>query len=304
MSLKLIVNTGSYTIKDMNIVITGSSGFVGSHLLDKMLPTNKIIGISLGKDKKRHGFSFIQKDITKISTDDLPAKIDAIVHLAAITDVQYCKEHPQECFMTNVLGTQKILEIARKKDAKMVYASTSHVYGSPRTNPISEDSQTKPLSIYASTKLNGEVSCEGYSMSYGMDVSIVRLFSIYGPNSPSHLVISRIISQLDQAVIKIGNLHTVRDFVYIKDVVQAIETVMKKSNGFDVYNIGSGKGTSILEICNLLKEMSKKNPKIQPVKSLIRKNDVKEITANISKIRKIGWKPTISLEEGLRIALN
>lgn len=291
-------------IKNMNILVTGSSGFVGSHLLDGLLSKNKIIGISLGKNKKKSGCSFIQKDITKISVNDLPEKIDAIIHLAAITDVQYCKDHPQECFATNVLGTQNMLEIARQKDAKVVYASTSHVYGLPRKIPISEDHPTKPLSIYASTKLNGEVCCEGYSISYGMNVSIVRLFSIYGPNSPSHLVTSRIISQLDQDLIKIGNINSIRDFVYITDAVNAIETVLKKSDSFNIYNIGSGKGTSILDICNMLKNISKKNPKIQSVKFLIRKNDAKEITANISKIKKIGWKPTISLEEGLSNTFN
>ncbi len=284
----------------MNILVTGATGFVGSHLLDTLLPHNQIIGVSLGKDKKRDGYSVLQKDITKISSHDIRQKIDAIIHLAAITDIQYCKENPQKCFVTNVLGTQRMLEIARTYDAKLIYASTSHVYGAPIKMPINERHQTKPLSIYASTKLNGEILCEAYAKTYNMDISIVRLFSIYGPRSPPHLVISGIISQFHNNFIKIGNTHTVRDFVYITDVARAIDIVLKKSKGLGVFNIGTGRGNSILEIVNLLKKIADKNPKIKSVNSLIRQNDIKSVISDITKIRKLGWQPKISVEEGLR----
>lgn len=283
----------------MTILITGHNGFIGSHLVEKL--GNKYDFIGLSNTSTKSTIQQIRKDVRNITLYDLPGNIDCIIHLAAITDVMYCNNNPAECIDVNVKGTQNMLEIAKKTNSKFLYLSTSHVYGSPKKLPIKETFLIKPNSIYSTTKYKGENLCKKYSNAFGLDVSVLRLFSVYGPRSPKHLVTSKIISQiLKKSVLSIGNLSSKRDFVYIKDVVDAIDIVLKKSNGFSVFNIGTGKSHSILEICTILQKISNKKMPIKPIKSLMRKSDVKNMIADNSKIRKLGWKPKTSLKKGLK----
>lgn len=281
------------------IIITGYNGFVGSHLVDILRDKYKIIGIS-NTDNFEKNIIKIKKDIRKISINEMPKDIFCIVHLAALTDITYCHNNPSLCFDINVKGTQNMLEIARKRNAKFIFLSTSHVYGIPYKLPLRENYPSNPNSIYASTKLEGEIISQSYSKSYGMNVSILRLFSVYGPKSPQHLVTSKIISQLlTKNVIELGNTSPKRDFVYVEDAVKAIELIIKKSRMSGIYNIGTGKNYSILEICNILKKIAGKNTPIKSVKLQSRKSDIVNVISDSSKIRKIGWKPEFGIEEGL-----
>lgn len=291
-------------ISDRKILVTGSQGFIGSHLLTELITKNKIIGVNVTLDKRIKNYIPLKKDIIKLTTGNVLGKLYGIVHLAAITDIDFCNKNPHKCFVTNVFGTQKVLEIARKKDCKLVYVSTSHVYGKPIKLPITEEHPKNPESIYAASKLAGEICCEGYANSYGLDISVVRLFSVYGPNSPSHLVTSRIFSQLNHKVIRLGNLHAKRDFIYVTDAVNGVKTVLEKSKRFNVYNIGMEKSYSILAVCNLIKKISAKTTPIQSVRSYLRKNGINEVRSSSSKIRKLGWKPKLDLKKGLELTLN
>ena len=285
------------------ILITGYDGFVGSNLVSILDPKKyQITGLSrtLHKDVN---IVQIKKDILRINDSDA-AKDSIIIHLAAITDIKYCEQHPVECFKVNALGTQNLLEMARKKDCGFIYVSTSHVYGKPTKLPINEDHSRNATSIYAASKIAGELCCESYSKSYGMDISILRLFSVYGPRSPAHLVTSKIISQMiSNKSIMLGNLYPKRDFVYIIDAVKAIEISLKKLDGFNVYNIGTGKSHSILEICNILKRLTRSTAPIVSTKTYSRKDEIDNIVSNPSKIKKLGWKPSISLQKGLQMTL-
>lgn len=287
-------------MKNEKIIITGSQGFIGAALTQNLSAKNSIIGINNKIDFIKKNYKPIKKNIETLSIHDIPKKIDGIIHLAAITDVNFCNKFPQKCFKTNVSGTVNILDLARKKDCKVVFVSTSHVYGKPRKNPIKEDHTRKPLSVYALSKLEGEICCEGFSNTYDMDISIVRLFSVYGKNSPAHLVTSKIISQLNKKSIKLGNTSTKRDFVYLNDVINAIQLVYSKSRGFNAFNVGTGKSHSIKEVCNIIKKLANKNTPVESSPSLKRNIDVPEIVANISKIKKLGWIPSITLENGLK----
>ena len=285
------------------ILITGHEGFVGSNLVSILDPKKyQITGLSriLQKDAN---IVQIKKDILRINDSDA-AKNSIIIHLAAITDIKYCEQHPVECFKVNALGTQNLLELARKKDCSFIYISTSHVYGKPKKLPINEDHPQNATSIYATSKIAGELCCESYSKSYGMDISILRLFSVYGPRSPGHLVTSKIISQmLSGKSIKLGNLYPKRDFVYITDAVKAIEISLKKLDGFNIYNVGIGKSHSILEICNILKKLTRNTAPVISTKTYSRKDEINNMVSNPSKIKKLGWKPSISLQKGLEMTL-
>ena len=233
------------------------------------------------------------------------AKNSCIIHLAAITDVAYCEKHPEECYNVNVMATQKILEIARKKNCSLIYPSTSHVYAIPHKLPIKATHPTNATSVYSESKISAEKLCQAYSKSYGLNISVLRLFSTYGPKNSEYKVESRIIRQLlSNSMIKIGNLSPKRDFIYIDDVTKAFQIVIKNLKNFNTYNVGSEKSYSIQEICNILKKLSGKETPIVADKGKLRKNDIKNVVSDCSKIKKLGWKPKISINEGLELTLN
>jgi len=287
------------------ILITGSSGFLGTHLVNSMKDSQKIIGLNNNDQKKSKNFRHYKIDIrTKNIT--IRSKISSIIHLAAISDVKYCNENPSLCFDINVLGTKKMLEICRKKDVGFIFASTSHVYGKPKINPISENERTKPNSIYATTKIIGENMCESYAKTYGLDISVLRFFSLYGPNAPKHNVIYNIINQYkSNSKIKIGNLKPKRDFLYIDDAINAIKLVNKNQKGFQILNVGSGNSFSIKKICEKIEKIRKTKMEIKVDQNKIRKNDILEIRCNNNKIKKMyGWNPRVSLDQGLEKTCN
>ena len=286
----------------MVLLVTGSSGFVGSHLTNSLISKKySVLGLAHQKTKKST-LKTIIKDISKVQSSTFTQDLSCIIHAAAITDLKKCHDSPVESIKTNVFGTLNMLEIARKKDSKFVYVSTSHVYGVPEKIPIKEKHVTNPTSIYASSKLEGEHFCEMYSKLYGMDVSVIRLFSVYGPQSPSYNVISKIILQLlTSNVIRLGDITPKRDFIFISDVVDAIELIMKKTKDFSIFNVGSGKSLSIQDVCNMLKKISKNDAKVLSTKSNFRKNDAQNIVADISKIKKLEWKPKILIKDGLKL---
>ncbi len=282
-----------------NIIVTGHDGFLGSHLVPELQKKFNVIGVS--KTSHNQKITQLKKDICKISYLDFPEKINYIIHLAAITDPIYCQKNPKECFNVNVNGTQNILELARRKDSKIIFFSTSHVYGIPKKLPVKEGDPKHPNSIYSDSKLDAEIICESYSRTYGLDVSIARLFSVYGPNSSSHLVVNSIINQLlKNKVIQLGNVNSRRDFIYVTDVIQAIKIILKTIHGFNDYNVGTGKSYSILEICEILKKISKKNIPVKSIKSKIRKNDLSKIVCDPTKIQNLGWNPKIGISVGLQ----
>ena len=286
------------------IVITGHNGFLGSNLLSKLISNKcKILGISK-TIKKNNSIKQIKRNILDIRDSDIP-KNSCIIHLAAITDVAYCEKYPKKCHDVNVIGTQKILEIARKKNCSVIYPSTSHVYGIPKKLPIKETHPTNATSVYSESKIKAEQLCKKFSKSYDLDISILRLFSTYGPKNSEYKVESIIIKQLLTGnLIKIGNLSPKRDFIYIDDVINAFQIVSENLKGFNIYNVGSEKSYSIKEICNILKKLNGKKIRIITDKTKLRKNDVKNVVSNCSRIKKLGWKSNVSINEGLELTLN
>jgi nucleoside-diphosphate-sugar epimerase len=187
----------------------------------------------------------------------------------------------------------------------LIYPSTSHVYAIPRKLPIKETHPTNATSVYSASKILGEKLCETYSKSYGLNISALRLFSTYGPKNSEYKVESRIITQLlSNRTIKIGNLSPKRDFIYIDDVIRAFQIVIKNLKGFNIYNVGSERSYSIQEICNILKKLAGKKISVVTDKTKLRKNDIKNVVSDCSKIKKLGWKPKISINEGLELTLN
>jgi nucleoside-diphosphate-sugar epimerase len=286
------------------ILLTGSDGFIGKSLVPVLLNQNFDI-FSINKNKQKstsHHFS-LTSDITKINNSDLKHSFSKIIHMAALSDIQKCNAFPSMCFDVNVNGTQKILEIARKNDVPIIFFSSSHVYGDPKSLPVSETHQVSPSSIYSSSKIMAETLCQTYSNVYGLDISVVRLFSVFGPNAPSSNLISRIINQISShGSVKLGNIKPKRDFIFIDDVIDALISIIKfQKNGFNIYNVGTGKSNSVEKICKLIFKNYKKKYSVLSEKSQIRKSDVLEIKADISKMNlDFNWNPQVSLLDGLK----
>ncbi len=287
------------------ILVTGSSGFIGSYLIPQLLNQNyKVIGISKRKQKSFKNFISSSIDISNITNLKLQNNFSKIIHMAALSDVDYCNLNPSKCYEINVNGTQKILEIARKKDAEFIFLSSSHVYGNSKKIPLFENESNSPLSHYASSKKMSEILCETYAITYGLDVRIARIFSVYGPNSPKSNLVFNIINQaIHDSQITLGNTTSKRDFIFIDDVITGLLNIINsKKRGYDAYNVGTGVSTSITDLINLVLDFSKKKMKIISKKDKIRKNDVLNVCANISKINShFNWKPQVPLKKGLEI---
>lgn len=288
-----------------SVLVTGSAGFVGSHLVSKLVTQNySVLGISITKQKRTKNFTPIKADIRKIKTSDTPRRLDTIIHLAALSDLEYCKKNPVKCFQTNVNGSQRMLEVARKNDSKFIFVSSSHVFGKPKRLPIDENHPKESFSVYSASKIAAEELCKTYSQNYGMDVTVVRPFSIYGPLCPKHNVIFQIIHQLlKDNLIYLGNLKPKRDFLFISDFILALFAIIsKQKKGYHEFNVGTGKSTSIFSVCNKLSHFTKKEIRIETRKNKIRKKDILDIRCDYSKIKKwYSWKPKIKLNDGLKV---
>ena len=288
------------------ILITGATGFIGTHLIPQLIKNHKIVGIS--KNKIKSSKNFISSSIN-ITNENLKIKnkYTDIIHMAAHSDVTYCNLNPTKCYELNVKSTQKMLEIARKNDSNFIFLSSSHVYGNPIKQPIIEDSLCNPSTHYASSKRMSEILCETYAKTYGLNIQVARLFSVYGPKSPKSNLIFNIINQIiNNSKIILGNTYPKRDFIFISDVIVGLTKILNsKKKGFQVYNLGSGKSMSVENIVKNCLTVSNKKLKIISSKEKRRKNEIINIQANISKMKKeFDWKTEISLKKGLEITYN
>jgi nucleoside-diphosphate-sugar epimerase len=288
------------------ILITGATGFIGTHLIPQLIKNHKVVGISKNKIKSSKNFISSNVDITNKNLK-IKNKYTDIIHMAAHSDVTYCNLNPTKCYELNVKSTQKMLEIARKNDSNFIFLSSSHVYGNPIKQPIVEDSVCNPSTHYASSKKMSEILCETYAKTYGLDIQVARLFSVYGPKSPKSNLIFNIINQIiNNSKIILGNTYPKRDFIFISDVIMGLTKILNsKKKGFQVYNLGSGKSVSVENIVKNCLTISNKKLKTISSKEKRRKNEIINIQANISKMEKeFNWKAEISLKKGLEITYN
>lgn len=287
-----------------NVLVTGATGFVGKNLVNKLLENKyNVIAVARTNFTKTQGVTSLKIDISR-GKIPIRQNVNSIIHLASMTNIDECAMNPKLCIKTNVMGTLEVLELARKKKAKMIYISSSHVYGNPIYLPINEEHQINPVSMYGTSKAIGEDLCLRYADSYGIELAILRIFTVFGPYSQPYQIIGSIISQASKSnKIFLGNIDTKRDFVYVDDVVRAIikatKTSFKKPS---ICNVGTGKSTKIKRMIQYLEKLLGK--KIVVKSGSKRATDIQELRADISKIRiELGWSPYTSLDEGLKRTL-
>lgn len=289
-------------MNNKNILITGGLGFIGSHIANEVLENNEVVildNLSTGNinnlnNPKHDNLKIVEEDLRKTNLDDLTSNIDYIFHLAAMASVPLSIDKPVECNDINLNATVKLLKSAADNDVKkIVFSSSSAVYGQNRNMPLKESEPSQPMSPYAASKAGCELYLQSFYDSYGLNYTALRYFNVFGPgqdkNSQYAAVIPNFISALlegKQAEIY-GDGEQTRDFVYVKDIVRAnINAAKSDFNG--TLNIASGEKLSINQLYEIVKKTlgSDLEPKYLPE----RPGDIKHSLADISNMSKINLK--------------
>ncbi|MGB9959976.1 MAG: GDP-mannose 4,6-dehydratase [Candidatus Bathyarchaeales archaeon] len=304
------------TIEKKSILVTGGAGFIGHHLCRKLLEKDVNLTIydnlSTGRIENVKDLpkpvKFVKGDVGNLETlENSVRQVDVIFHLAAQVSVPYSMENPVEDFKSNAYGTLNILELARKKDARVVYTSSAAVYGKPAKLPTPEDSPLKPISFYGLSKLVGEKYCNTYIEKYGLDASIMRIANAYGPRC--HGVIADYITKIRKNPNKleiIGSGMQSRDFVHVSDVVEALILLATSKEALgQTFNVGFGKTMTVVDLAKILLKMLKLEETVVTTTSKSWEGDLDIIWLDISKAReKLKWTPKTSIEEGLKNLIN
>ena len=299
------------------ILVTGGTGFVGSHVVDRLLnagcEVRVIDNLSTGKYANIHDcmksgkVSFVKGDIRESEVvRKCVHDVDAVVHLAAVTSVPFSIKHPSLTYETNVTGTLNLLNSSLKgKVKKFIFVSSSAVYGEPKYFPVDENHTTCPISPYAASKLAAERYCTLFQKEHGLRTVILRLFNVYGPRqgfSDYDGVTAQFIERARHKLplVIYGDGFQTRDFVHVWDVADATMRTLKNGNADgEVFNIAFGKPTSINELAKTVIEVAETDLDI--IYGEPRLGDLKHSFADISKARKsLGYKPKVPLENGLQ----
>ncbi|HBI17085.1 MAG: RmlD substrate binding domain protein [Candidatus Moranbacteria bacterium GW2011_GWF2_34_56] len=304
----------------MKILITGGAGFIGSNLAKKLMDRgdkvvmidnfNDYYDVQLKKDRikkylKGYNFKLYKGDIRDIKLLDKifkAEKLDKVMHLAALAGVRNSLLDPIEYEDVNVRGTMNLLEMAKKYKIKnFVYASSSSVYGNNKKQPFSEtDSVDTPISPYAATKKATELLAHVYSHIYGLNTTGLRFFTVYGPWGRPDMALFLFADGITKGnpinVFNRGKMS--RNFTYVDDIVSGTMAVIDANLKCEVMNIGGDKEETLMRYIevledNLGKKAKKKMLPMQP-------GDVPATVADIRKLKKLGWKPTTRIEEGIK----
>ena len=293
------------------VLVTGGAGFIGYHLCKRLsgLTSNLMIYDNLSSGTMQNikdvgKVKFVKGDILDLEKLCGTEKADVIYHLAAQVVVSYSMENPLVDFETNAKGTLQVLEKARKDDAKVVFASSAAVYGNPTVFPTPESYGFHPFSCYGLSKVVGEEYCDMYRSQYGLDIVITRFANVYGLRC--HGVIHDFLDKIAKNPGKleiIGTGMQSRDFVNVADVVDALVTVGSEdfTNG-QVYNIGYGTATTILDLAKLiLKILNLEKKTFVTTTGVSWQGDVTKIHFDNGKAcKELNWNPKITLEDSIK----
>lgn len=303
----------------MRILVTGAAGFIGSHLCERLVRDAQIV---VGLDnfdpfydrsiKERNlsglrgkvSFDFVEGDIRNSEcVDDICSNgIDLIIHLAARAGVRPSIADPLGYLDSNINGTAVMLEAARKCGIKkFVFASSSSVYGNNKKVPFSEtDSVDFPISPYAATKKAGEIICHTYSHLYNIDMTCLRLFTVYGPRQRPDLAIHKFAKLIERGepIPVFGDGSMMRDFTYIDDIIDGVIGAINNCKGYEIYNLGESRP---VRLDSLIERIEKALNKKVIIKRLpVPAGDVKQTYADITKAKdKFGYNPATDIDKGL-----
>lgn len=305
----------------MTILVTGGAGFIGSHLVEKLLSENhgvvcidnfdtfydpKIKRENIRAASAHKNFTLIEGDIRDAAVLREcfgRKKIDVVVHLAARAGVRPSIQQPELYYDVNVTGTLRVLEAMRASGVKkLVFGSSSSVYGNNPTVPFSEtDPVDHPISPYAATKKAGELLCYSYHHLYEFDIFCLRFFTAYGPRQRPEMAIHKFAKDIlgGKPVTMYGDGSTQRDYTYVADIVAGILASAQRVRGYEIINLGESRTISLLDLIHTIEKCAGKKAIITQMPE--QPGDVKITYANIEKaVRILDYHPTTGIEDGVR----
>jgi UDP-glucuronate 4-epimerase len=309
-----------------HILVTGGAGFIGSHLIESLLLDTHVqvtcldnfdpfYGIHIKKQNiapflDHPNFTFVEADITNLTElkENFTGRYDAIVHLAAKAGVRSSIEQAQQCYTTNVLGTQNMLELAKHLGiSQFVFGSSSSVYGINSKVPWQEnDTNFFPISPYAATKISGEMMGHVYANLFGIRMVALRFFTVYGPRQRPDLAIHKFTKSIYEgsAIPFYGDGNSRRDYTFVSDIVKGIIAAIDyRDSMFEVINLGNNQVISLNELIDLFKRLTGESIKLQRLPA--QAGDVPQTYADIAKAKALlEYNPQVSIEQGLGIFID
>jgi len=304
--------------QNLPVLVTGAGGFIGSRLVQRLVEQgarvralvryNSRADFGLLKQLPAHTLAqleIIAGDLRDAHTLALAAKgVELVFHLGALISIPYSYLHPDEVVESNILGTLNVLQACRTHGCCLVHTSTSEVYGSALTVPITEAHPLQGQSPYSASKIGADKLVESFYRTYGVQALTVRPFNTYGPGQSARAVIPTIITQvLTQDVINLGNLEAKRDFTYLDDTVDGfIKAAEAEGVNGETFNLGTGTEISIGELAQLVIKLVGRPVQIAVDADRLRPeaSEVTRLLSDNSKARQLlGWQPQTTLSDGL-----
>lgn len=293
------------------ILITGGNGFLGKALAEKLAANASVlcIGRSSKNSKQTGSISTLSADVTDLAAvkkifQEFP--IETVLHLAGPTTHHELVHEKNESLYVNWLGTYNLLSEFLNKDSakRFVYSSSGKVYSPMKKNFLSETSEAEPSSILGKNKRAVEMLIEFMSAGAPSTKSfaITRIFNVFGPHQKESFLVPTIIQQLKRSpTLNLGNLSDRRDYIYLDDVISAMELITHNTTpGLQYYNVGSGQDYSAQDILDAIQKLTQKNITTNIDKTKLRTDETATERSDISKLKSLGWQPRYSLEQGLK----
>jgi NAD dependent epimerase/dehydratase len=303
------------------VLVTGAGGFIGSQLAERLVEKGAAVRSFvhynalgargwLDDSPLVDEMEVVSGDVAdRDSVVRAMAGVETVFHLASLIAIPYSYEAPDSYVRVNIGGILNILQTARRNEvARVVHTSTSEVYGTARSVPITEDHPLQAQSPYSASKIGADKVAESFFLSYGAPVVTLRPFNTYGPRQSTRAVVPTIITQcLSGGVVRLGNLEPTRDLNFVADTVAGF-VLAGGADGVEgtTINLGTGRETSIADLVTLLGRMTGSEPvvEVEDRRSRVEGSEVERLLADASLARKLlGWEPRVSLEEGLELTV-
>ncbi len=302
---------GRRRLRNVRFVVTGAAGFIGSHLAEALLGGgHEVVAVDCFtdfydpalKEENAAGFAVERRDLAEAPLDDLVAGAQGVFHLAGQPGVRTSWGADFELYVRrNVLVTRRVLEAAAGAGARLLFASSSSVYGDALSYPTPESAAPRPISPYGVTKLACEHLAYAYAQRAGLDVVTVRYFTVYGPRQRPDMAFARMLAALAEGrpFELYGDGSQSRGFTYVSDAVEATAAAMERAPAGAVYNVGGGSEATMREAIEAAERVagSRLELDVRPAAA----GDARRTSADTTLIRaELGWAPQVSLEQGLR----